>query len=92
MPSSHQTKSSLTFTSFYVSCPAQTCNSIPVILYSSDYTKRVQLVKTSLLWIYEYLFGCHHRHLSRVFTIRRRTYQTCVECGREFDRNPFFPL
>ena len=43
------------------------------------------LMKTSLLWIFESLFGCHHQRLSRVFTIRRRTYQVCVECGREFE-------
>jgi len=42
-------------------------------------------MKTSLLWMFESLFGCHHRNLSRVFTIRRRTYQVCVECGREFE-------
>ena len=43
------------------------------------------LIQASLLWIFESLFGCHHQHLSRVFTIRRRTYQVCVECGREFE-------
>ena len=26
-----------------------------------------------------------HSQLSRVFTIRKRTYQVCVECGREFE-------
>jgi len=38
-----------------------------------------------LLWIFQFIFGCRHRHRSRVFTIRRRTYQVCVECGREFE-------
>jgi len=42
-------------------------------------------MQTSLLWIFESLFGCHHRQLSRIFTIRRRTYRVCVECGREFE-------
>ncbi len=32
-----------------------------------------------------FLFGCHHSNLSRVFTIRRRTYRVCCECGKEFD-------
>jgi len=41
-------------------------------------------METPLAWIFESLFGCHHRHLSRVFTIKRRTYQVCFECGREF--------
>jgi hypothetical protein len=36
-----------------------------------------------LLWIFQFAFGCHHQ-LSRVFTIRRRTYQVCIRCGREF--------
>jgi len=42
-------------------------------------------MRTSLLWIFESLFGCHHQQLSRVFTIRRRTYQVCFKCGREFE-------
>jgi hypothetical protein len=36
-----------------------------------------------LLWIFESAFGCHHSRMSRVFTIRKRTYQVCLECGRE---------
>ena len=32
-----------------------------------------------------FLFGCHHRNLSRVFTIRRETYRVCCDCGAEFD-------
>ena len=32
-----------------------------------------------------FLFGCHHVNLSRVFTIRRRTYRVCCDCGAEFD-------
>jgi len=31
-----------------------------------------------------FLFGCHHSNLSRVFTIRRRTYCVCCDCGAEF--------
>ena len=42
-------------------------------------------MQISLLRIFESLFGCHHQQLSRVFTIGRRTYQVCVECGREFE-------
>ncbi len=38
-----------------------------------------------LLWLFQLLFGCHHNHLSRVFTIKNRMYQVCVECGREID-------
>jgi hypothetical protein len=32
----------------------------------------------------DFLFGCHHHNLSRVFTIHGRTYQVCCDCGAEF--------
>jgi len=32
-----------------------------------------------------YLFGCHHKARSRVFTIGHRTYQVCCDCGAEFE-------
>lgn len=35
--------------------------------------------------IFQILYGCHHKHLSRVFTIKKRTYRVCLECGKEFD-------
>jgi hypothetical protein len=31
--------------------------------------------------IFAWIFGCHHGHLSRVFTIDRHTYQVCFDCG-----------
>jgi len=34
--------------------------------------------------IFEFLFSCHHRNLSRVFTIRAKTYKVCTDCGAEF--------
>ena len=37
------------------------------------------------LGIFQFLFGCRHHHMSRVFTIKRRTYKVCFDCGREFD-------
>jgi hypothetical protein len=37
------------------------------------------------LGAFQFIFGCRHRHLSRVFTIKRRTYRVCFDCGREFD-------
>ena len=33
--------------------------------------------------IFEWIFGCHHRKLSRVFTIDHKTYQVCFGCGRK---------
>ena len=35
--------------------------------------------------LFEFMFGCRHRHVSRVFTIQHRTYKVCFDCGREFD-------
>jgi len=37
-----------------------------------------------LTWIVQLAFGCHHRRLSGVFTIKKRTYQVCLTCGQEF--------
>jgi 5-methylcytosine-specific restriction endonuclease McrA len=34
--------------------------------------------------IFDFLFGCHHVHLSRVFTLRGETYKVCCECGAKF--------
>jgi len=39
----------------------------------------------ALLVLFQFVFGCRHRHLSRVFTIKRRTYKVCFDCGGEFD-------
>ena len=33
---------------------------------------------------FEFLFGCHHHDLSRVFTISKRSYRVCCSCGAEF--------
>jgi hypothetical protein len=38
-----------------------------------------------LLWIFQFAFGCHHSQLSGAFTIKKRTYQVCLECGQEFE-------
>ena len=38
-----------------------------------------------LRWILHFMFGCHHSHMSRVFTIKGRTYKVCFDCGEEFD-------
>jgi hypothetical protein len=35
--------------------------------------------------MFQFVFGCRHRHLSRVFTIKSRTYKVCFDCGEEFD-------
>jgi|HubBroStandDraft_4_1064222.scaffolds.fasta_scaffold236935_2 hypothetical protein len=38
----------------------------------------------TLVTTLDFLFGCHHTHLSRVFTIDRRTYRVCCDCGAKF--------
>jgi hypothetical protein len=47
-------------------------------------------------------FGCHHRRLSRVFTVRGHSYKVCCDCGETFhyslesmsitQRRKFFPV
>jgi hypothetical protein len=37
-----------------------------------------------MLAIFEYLFGCHHVHISRVFTVGGETYKVCCDCGAKF--------
>jgi len=39
----------------------------------------------TLLGLFRFLFECHHNDVSRVFTIKHRTYRVCFECGRELD-------
>ena len=37
-----------------------------------------------LRWVFQFALGCHHQ-LSGVFTIRKRTYRVCLECGQEVE-------
>jgi hypothetical protein len=36
------------------------------------------------LVILDVFFGCHHVHLSRVFTLEGETYKVCCNCGAKF--------
>lgn len=38
-----------------------------------------------LVLILDFLFGCHHGHLSRVFTIGGETYRVCFDCAARFE-------
>ncbi len=38
----------------------------------------------SVAMLLDYLFGCHHPNLSRVFTIGGQTYKVCCDCGAKF--------
>lgn len=33
----------------------------------------------------EFAFGCHHRKLSRVFTLEGHSYKVCCDCGATFN-------
>lgn len=39
----------------------------------------------TLIKIAQFAFECHHGELSRVFTIQKRTYRVCFQCGQEVD-------
>jgi hypothetical protein len=36
----------------------------------------------------DFLFGCHHNKLSRVFTIEGQTYRVCCDCGARYKYSP----
>ena len=37
-----------------------------------------------ILWrAFDCMFGCRHRNLSRPFTCSGRTYEVCVDCGKQ---------
>ena len=38
-----------------------------------------------LLWILHSAFGCNHRQISRVFSLKERTYRVCFQFGQEFE-------
>lgn len=38
----------------------------------------------ALQQMYNFLFGCWHRRLTRPFTISGTTYEVCLTCGRKF--------
>jgi hypothetical protein len=33
-------------------------------------------------YLYEFLLGCRHPRLTRLFTIEQETYRVCLECGK----------
>ena len=37
-----------------------------------------------LLAALDFVFGCHHKNLSRVFTLDGHTYRVCCDCGARF--------
>ena len=37
------------------------------------------------LRIMNWFFGCRHDSMSRVFTLKSRSYRVCYDCGHEFN-------
>ena len=37
-----------------------------------------------IVTVLDFLFGCQHRNLSRVFTIDGHSYRVCCDCGAKF--------
>ncbi len=35
--------------------------------------------------VFDFFLDCHHRELTRVFTLKGRTYRVCCQCGAEFE-------
>ena len=44
----------------------------------------LESVTRPLANVIDLAFGCHHRKLSRVFTINGHTYKVCCDCGASF--------
>ncbi len=63
----------------HMSPSAQTYDSTSVHLSVFAPTEVPDYIEALVSW----LFGCHHHHVSRVFTIQRRTYQVCFDCSAE---------
>ena len=44
----------------------------------------IEALVVRLVVMLDFLFGCHHGHLSRVFTLEGETYRVCFDCGAKF--------
>ena len=42
------------------------------------------LSMNKVLTVFEFIFGCWHRQLSRPFTLSGWTYEVCLSCGKKF--------
>jgi hypothetical protein len=52
---------------------------------SVEELSRWQRLANPFAKVLDFAFACRHSHLSRVFTIRGRTYKVCCDCGADFD-------
>ena len=42
-------------------------------------------MKSLFFQLYDFFFCCRHTRLTRLITLRKRTYAVCLGCGREFE-------
>jgi hypothetical protein len=35
--------------------------------------------------VYNFVFGCHHNDVTRVFTIKDHSYKVCLDCGQQVE-------
>ncbi len=52
---------------------------------SIDHAPFFDRVTQPLATALDYALGCHHRHLSRVFTLKGKSYKVCCDCGASFE-------
>ena len=44
----------------------------------------LRMIMQWILRAYDLVFGCHHRNLTRVFSLGGSTYRVCCQCGTKF--------
>ncbi len=50
-----------------------------------EYIEAPKFMEVFFIWLFVCFFRCHHRNISRVFTIQSRTYRVCYDCGTKYD-------
>ena len=53
------------------------------VTYTGRLFERISCVFRQILRVVRRAFGCWHRHISRPFTLWGRTYEICLDCGKE---------
>jgi len=55
----------------------------PDYMSSSGSDRTTASVLDLALGVLDFVLGCHHSHLSHVFTIHGHTHRMCADCGRK---------
>ena len=48
----------------------------------------MRILRAVLAAMMDFFFGCHHTHLTRLFTLEQETYKVCLDCGRHVYYSP----